>query len=49
MNEVKGPKIDWLAISPEIALVAGICIVLIAGLLRARFMRHTIVDRKSVV
>jgi NADH-quinone oxidoreductase subunit N len=49
VNEVKGPKIDWLAISPEIALVAGVCIVLLAGLLRARFVRHTVVPLLTLV
>jgi NADH-quinone oxidoreductase subunit N len=48
-NEIQGPKIDWLAISPEIALVAGVCVVLLAGLLRARFMRHTIVPLLTLV
>jgi NADH-quinone oxidoreductase subunit N len=41
--DVKGPEIDWMAISPLVALVGGVCIVLMAGLLRAPFVRHTIV------
>ena len=48
-DEIQGPKIDWLAISPEIALVAGVCVVLMAGLLRARFVRHTVVPLLSLV
>ena len=32
-----------MAISPLIALVGGACIVLLAGLLRAPFVRHTLV------
>jgi len=42
-TEVKGPPIDWMAISPLIALVGGACLVLMAGLLRAPFVRHTLV------
>ena len=49
MNEVQGPKIDWLAISPQVALVGGICVVLMVGLLRARFVRHTIVPLLTLV
>jgi NADH-quinone oxidoreductase subunit N len=41
--EVKGPEIDWLAISPVVGLVGGACIVLLAGLIRAPFVRHTLV------
>ncbi len=39
MNEIKGPDIDFAAISPLIALAAGTVIVLMAGLLRSRAMR----------
>jgi NADH-quinone oxidoreductase subunit N len=42
-SEVKGPHIDWMAISPMVALLGGAVIVLMAGLLRAPFVRHTIV------
>jgi NADH-quinone oxidoreductase subunit N len=49
VNEIKGPEIDWLAISPEIALTAGVCVVLMAGLLRARFARHTVVPLLTLV
>ena len=41
--DVKGPEIDWMAISPLVALVGGACLVLMVGLLRAPFVRHTIV------
>jgi NADH-quinone oxidoreductase subunit N len=41
--KISGPKIDWMAISPLVALVGGICIVLMAGLVRAPFVRHTFV------
>jgi NADH-quinone oxidoreductase subunit N len=40
---VSGPKIDWLAISPLVALTAGIVVVLLGGLVRAPFARHTVV------
>ena len=39
----KGPTIDWAAISPLIALTAGACIVLLAGLLRPAFVRTAVV------
>ena len=42
-SEVKGPHIDWMAISPLVALTAGACLLLMAGLLRSRFFRHTVV------
>jgi NADH-quinone oxidoreductase subunit N len=42
-SSVQGPHIDWMAISPLVALVGGACVVLMAGLLRARFVRHTLV------
>jgi NADH-quinone oxidoreductase subunit N len=41
--KVTGPTIDWLAISPILALVGGACIVLLAGLVRAPFVRRTLV------
>jgi NADH-quinone oxidoreductase subunit N len=40
---VQGPHIDWMAISPLVALVVGACLVLLIGLLRAPFVRHTLV------
>jgi len=41
--KISGPTIDWLAIAPLVALVAGACLVLMAGLVRAPFVRHTLV------
>ena len=41
--KVSGPTIDWMAISPLVALVGGVCVVLMTGLMRARFVRHTLV------
>ena len=41
--KVSGPEIDWLAISPLLALVGGACVVLLAGLVRAPFVRRTVV------
>ena len=32
---ISGPKIDWMAISPLVALIGGACVVLLAGLLRS--------------
>ena len=40
MTEVKGPHIDFAAISPLIALAAGAVIVLMAGLLRVALRAH---------
>jgi NADH-quinone oxidoreductase subunit N len=42
-GKVSGPTIDWMAISPLVALVAGVCVVLMAGLVRAPFVRQTVV------
>jgi NADH-quinone oxidoreductase subunit N len=47
--EVKGPHIDWMAISPMVALTAGVCVLLMAGLLRSRFARHTVVPLLALV
>ncbi len=48
-EKVSGPEIDWLAISPLLALVGGACLVLMAGLLRAPFVRHTLVPFLALV
>ena len=40
---VKGPHIDWAALSPIVALLGGSVLVLLAGLLRSRFMREQLV------
>jgi NADH-quinone oxidoreductase subunit N len=44
-----GPHIDWMAISPLVALVAGTVVVLLVGLLRARSVRHTFVPFLTLV
>jgi NADH-quinone oxidoreductase subunit N len=36
----RAPSIDWAAFSPVVALTAGACVVLLAGLLRAPAMRR---------
>ena len=46
---MKGPHIDWAAISPLVALTAGACIVLMAGLLRPAFVRNVLVPLLTVV
>jgi NADH-quinone oxidoreductase subunit N len=46
---VKGPHIDWAAISPLVALTGGACLVLMAGLLRASFVRSTVVPGLTLV
>ena len=40
---VKGPQINWEALSPAIALTAGACIVLLVGLARSAFVRRNVV------
>jgi len=40
---VKGPYIDWAALSPLVALLGGATIVLILGLFRSRFVREGVV------
>jgi NADH-quinone oxidoreductase subunit N len=46
---VKGPHIDWAAISPLVALTVGACVVLMAGLLRPAFVRNVLVPLLTVV
>jgi len=46
---MKGPTIDWAAISPLIALTAGACLVLMVGLLRPAFARHVAVPGLTVL
>jgi NADH-quinone oxidoreductase subunit N len=43
MTHPPAPHIDWAAISPLVALTGGACLVLMAGLLRPRFVRTTLV------
>ena len=38
-----------MAISPLVALVGGVCVVLLTGLLRAPFVRHTVVPLLALV
>jgi NADH-quinone oxidoreductase subunit N len=40
---VTKPSIDWAGVSPLIALLGGSIVVLLAGLLRGRFIREQIV------
>jgi NADH-quinone oxidoreductase subunit N len=40
---MKGPHIDWAAISPLVALTVGGCLVLLGGLLRPAFVRRALV------
>jgi NADH-quinone oxidoreductase subunit N len=46
---MKGPHIDWAAVSPLVALTVGACLVLMAGLLRAAFVRTAVVPGLSVL
>src|ERR1044072_1819175 len=47
--QVKGPYIDWEALSPLVALAAGACVVLLVGLLRGRFIRRQVVPFLTLV
>lgn len=46
---VKGPKIDWAGLSPLIAVLGGVVVVLMAGLLRPRFAREQLVPGLTLV
>ena len=46
---MKGPHIDWAAISPLVALTVGACVVLLGGLLRAGFVRRALVPGATVL
>jgi NADH-quinone oxidoreductase subunit N len=46
---MKGPVIDWAVLSPVIALVGGLCIVLLLGLFRASFVRRALVPVLTLV
>jgi NADH-quinone oxidoreductase subunit N len=46
---VKGPPINWEALSPFIALTAGACIVLLVGLARSSFIRTTVVPVLTLI
>jgi NADH-quinone oxidoreductase subunit N len=45
----KAPTIDWEALSPLVALTIGACVVLLVGLLRARFVRVHVVPFLALV
>jgi NADH-quinone oxidoreductase subunit N len=42
------PYIDWAALSPLVALAGGACLVLLVGLLRARFIRRHLVPMLTI-
>ncbi len=46
---VKGPEIDWEALSPFVALTVGACVVLLVGLARSSFVRGTVVPVLTLV
>jgi NADH-quinone oxidoreductase subunit N len=46
---IKGPHIDWAALSPVIALTAGLCVVLLVGLARTAFVRAHVVPALALV
>jgi NADH-quinone oxidoreductase subunit N len=46
---IHGPKIDWAALSPLVALATGACVVLLVGLARAQFVRTRVVPLLALV
>jgi NADH-quinone oxidoreductase subunit N len=44
----EAPVLDWAALSPLVALAGGACIVLLVGLLRARFIRRHVVPLLTI-
>ncbi len=48
-GDVKGPKIDWAGLSPLVALLGGVVVVLMTGLLRPRFAREQVVPGLTVL
>src|SRR3954467_3802936 len=46
---ISKPTIDWAGVSPLIALLGGSIVVLLAGLLRGRFIREQIVPFLAIV
>ena len=45
----KAPHIDWAGLSPLVALLGGAIVVLLAGLLRSRFVREQVVPALALV
>jgi NADH-quinone oxidoreductase subunit N len=46
---VKGPHINWDALSPLVALTAGACVVLLVGLARSAFIRRNVVPVLTLI
>jgi NADH-quinone oxidoreductase subunit N len=46
---ISKPSIDWAGVSPIIALLGGSIVVLLAGLLRGRFIREQLVPLLAIV
>jgi NADH-quinone oxidoreductase subunit N len=49
LAQVQAPEIDYKLLSPLMALVGGTVVVLMVGLLRPRFVRHTLVPVLTAV
>ncbi len=48
-HHVKGPHVDWLSLSPLVALTVGALLVLLVGLLSASFARERVVPLITLV
>ncbi len=46
---MKTPTIDWAGLSPILAIMGGAIVVLMAGLLRSRFVRESVVPFLAIV
>jgi NADH-quinone oxidoreductase subunit N len=46
---IKGPHIDWAALSPLVALTVGACVVLLMGIARTSFVRAHVVPALTIV
>ena len=46
---MKGPYIDWAALSPLLAVFGGAIVVLMVGLMRSRLVREGMVPALSIV
>jgi NADH-quinone oxidoreductase subunit N len=48
-GKVEAPAIEWMALSPLVALTGGLCLVLLVGLVRAPFARFTLVPLLTIL
>ena len=49
LAQAKAPELDWAALSPLVALTAGLCLVLLIGLMRSPVVRTQLVPALTLV